>query len=342
VSTLINAYCTHLDPPALQFPHALSAKRDRNNPELSEHLNDFIGYVVSRGEQQMTQVKYHLMRHIQRVKHHFSLTVNDSDLDAFAHWAWQANAICFLPDGSIRDPSGRLLIDGTGAAQEADAEIPYPPDARERKARNEGELARLGIRVPAMLPPVVGEDEVDLRQALEVAQRALALFVVAVRAESLAGGDEIPIAELRQKRPAAFRTLTPHESSFLEAAAPEQQQIVNFAWRYEALFLLQWALGLAPDLPHPSRICDVRTVARTMLDISEEDFLTRAALRPTAALLDALDLHFRLHWAVRQARLDGKDGANGFDPGVIQERHHALNWLVRYEDAGWDDVDTPT
>jgi hypothetical protein len=32
----------------------------------------------------------------------------------------------------------------------------------------------------------------------------------------------------------------------------------------------------------------------------------------------------------------------GLDPGVIQERHHALNWLVRFEDAEWDDVDTPT
>jgi len=342
MSVLINAYCTRLDPPSLQFPHALNAKRDRTDPELSKHLDGLIGDVVSRGEQQMTQVKYHVMRHIQRVRHHFSLTVDDRDLDAFAQWGWQANAICFLPDGSIRDPSGRLLIDGAGAGQEPNAEVPYPPDARARKVRSDQELARLGIRVPATLPPVVSETEVELRQGLQVAQRALALFVVAVRAEGLGAGNEIPVAELRQRRPTAFRVLTPKESSFLEAVAPEQQLIVNFAWRYEALFLLQWALGLAPDLPHPSRICDVSAVARTMLDASEEDVLARAALRPTAAMLDALDLHFRLHWAVRQARLDGKDGVNGLDPGVVQERHHALNWLVRFEDADWDDVDTPT
>ena len=342
MSTLINAYCTNLDPPSLQFPHALSGKRDRDDPELSKHLHGFVGYVVSRGEQQMTQVKYHLMRHIQRVRHHFSLTVDDRHFDAFAQWAWQANAICFLPDGSIRDPSGRLLLDGAGAAQEPDAEIPYPPDARERKARSERELARLGIPVPATLPPVVGEGEVELRQALDVAQRALALFVVAIRAESLGANNEIPIAELRQRRPAAFRVLTPNELSFLNAAAPEQQQIVNFTWRYEALFLLQWALGLVPDLPHPSRICDVPAVARLMLDTSEDDLLARAGLRSTAALLDALDLHFRLHWAVRQARLDGKDGVGGVDSGAVLERHHALNWLVRFEDADWDDVDTPT
>jgi Domain of unknown function (DUF4272) len=342
MSILINAYCTHLDPPKPQFPHALSAQRDCNDPELSQHLDGFIGYVVSRGEQRMTQVKYHLMRHIQRVKHHYSLTIDDGDLDAFAEWAWQANAICFLPDGSIRDPSGRILIDGAGADQEAGAEVPYPPDARERKARSERELERLGIRTPASLPPVIGEAEVELRPALEVAQRALALFVVAVRAESLAAGNEIPVAELEGKRPLAFGALTPNELLFLNAAAPDQQQTVNFAWRYEALFLLQWALGLAPDLPHPSGICDVSAVARAMLDLSEEELLAGADLRPLGAVLDALDLHFRLHWMVRQARLDGKDGANGVDPGVIQERHHALNWLVRFEGADWDDVDTPT
>jgi hypothetical protein len=28
--------------------------------------------------------------------------------------------------------------------------------------------------------------------------------------------------------------------------------------------------------------------------------------------------------------------------GVVAERHHALNWLVCFGDADWDDVDTPT
>ena len=188
------------------------------------------------------------------------------------------------------------------------------------------------------------EAEVELRPTEEVAQRALALFVVALRAESLGVGKEIPIAEFKRNRPLAFGALTRKETSFLNAAAPDQQQIANFAWRYEALFLLQWALGLMPDLRYPSSICDVRAVARTMLDVSEDDVLAGAQLRPTATLLDALDLHFRLHWAVRQARLDGnaKDALQDLDPGVVLERHYALNWLVRFEDADWDDVDTPT
>jgi hypothetical protein len=150
------------------------------------------------------------------------------------------------------------------------------------------------------------------------------------------------VAELRERRPLSFATLTPKESSFLETVAPEQQQIVNLGWRYEALFLLQWALAMVPELPHPSAVCDVSAVAQTMLGTDETEFIAKAALRPSGELLDALDLHVRLHWGVRQARLDGQDPVNRLGGGVIQERHHALNWLVRFEGAEWDDVDTPT
>ncbi len=60
-----------------------------------------------------------------------------------------------------------------------------PRDARDRQVRSEEELGQFGVRTPATLPPVVSETEVVLRPASEVACRALALFVVALRAESL-------------------------------------------------------------------------------------------------------------------------------------------------------------
>ena len=87
-------------------------------------------------------------------------------------------------------------------------------------------------------------------------------------------------------------------------------------------------------------------MSKTFLEADEEALLKKAKLLPTETLLDALDLHFRLHWLVRQ-RQDGKPsdcetGGSDLDPGVVLERHHALNWLVRYQGAEWDDVQTPT
>jgi len=28
--------------------------------------------------------------------------------------------------------------------------------------------------------------------------------------------------------------------------------------------------------------------------------------------------------------------------GIVLERHRPLNWLIRFEDADWDNVDMPT
>jgi hypothetical protein len=107
--------------------------------------------------------------------------VEDDVLDDFVQWAWEANALCFLPDGTVPDPAGRTLVDPGGQPADAKAEVPYPRDARDRKACTDQKLGALGINVPATLPPVIGAGEVELRSAADVAQRCLALFVVAVR-----------------------------------------------------------------------------------------------------------------------------------------------------------------
>ena len=118
--------------------------------------------------------------------------------------------------------------------------------------------------------------------------------------------------------------------------------VVEFSWRYEALFLLQWALGLVDELPLPRSICDAPQVERIMLDTDDNDLVGNAGLRPAKDILDALDLHFRLHWAARNAELGERDSPENLDAGIILERHYALNWLVHFEDAGWDEVDTST
>ncbi|HEX6611164.1 MAG TPA: DUF4272 domain-containing protein [Hyphomicrobiaceae bacterium] len=49
---------------------------------------------------------------------------------------------------------------------------------------------------------------------------------------------------------------------------------------------------------------------------------------------------YRYHWAVRDASINGRPSPADLDPGIVMERHHALNWLIGYIDA--DDVTTDT
>jgi hypothetical protein len=339
---LVNAYCTRCVLPPLAFPHVLRSRRDRSDPELSNHLNGFAGFVMDRGKRPMTQMRYQVLRHIERVRHQLALEVDDGQISAFAAWARAANAIVFLQDGTVREPDGAVLVDPKTGDPQPGADVPYPADAVERKSRSDSALAQLGVRAPKTLPPVVGEEEAELRTPSEVALRCLALFACAVRAESLASGTEIAVADLRQRMPLAFTALSPKEQAFLDASTPAQQDIVNHAWRYEALWVLAWAAGALPALPPASRTCDVPALAKAMLASSGQAFVQGARLRPPAEILDELDMHFRLHWATTEARVQKTPPPAGLEPGVVHERHYALNWMTRFGEADWDDVDTPT
>ena len=340
MAMLVNAYATLREPPPLEFPHQLRGRRDLSDPDLSEHLSGFAGWIASRREE-MTAVAFHAIGHVRRVRQHLSLEVEEAHLDALAAWGWAANALLFLPDGTLRDPSGRVLVDHEGGDPDDEAQLPYPEDACQRAEATCERLSGLGVPVIGHLPPGPGLGEVLLRAPAEVARRALALFAVAVRGESLGGDEPIALAELRERLPAAWAALTPWERAFLDQEDPPRQEVLDATWRYEALAVLLWSLEALPELPFPRALCDVPRLARLCL-ADPARLVDEARLRPAAAILDALDEHYRLHWAVRQARLDGVKPAADLEPGVVAERHHALNWLTRFDEAEWDEVETPT
>ena len=175
--------------------------------------------------------------------------------------------------------------------------------------------------------------------------RAMAVMLVAVRAESLAeGGAKVLTPEkLRHKLPAAFEHLSPHEQLFVDAAAPSDSQVLTMGWRYEALNVLLWALGLVEELSWPDKVCDVAHCVSLLVNVNADaDALVQdSMLRSSAEILEQLDLHLRLHWLLRDAELHGKP-APEVSRGVVMERHHALNWLINFEGAPWDKVSTAT
>lgn len=342
MTVVVNAYCTHRSPPAIEFPTVHLQSRDRSDPELIEHLDGFIGYIMQNGQREMTKSLYAVSRHIQRVQNHFSFEIEAENIEAIVSWAVASNAILFFPDGSVRDPFGAVLVDPDTGEPNADAKVPYPKLAGDRRKRTIAELEQRSLSVPKTLPPVISENEVKLRSADDVAWRTIALFGVAVRAESLGSNETISIEELKKRLPLAFKAFTPLETDFIESADPEPQEVIKFAWRYEALFTLQWALGLHDLLPFPDAICDVPLVARKVLDPKPGQLLQSATLRDTDAILDALDLNYCLLWSARDAGIRQQPPHAGLEPGVAEQRQHALNWLVRFEDADWDQVDIPS
>ncbi len=342
MTILVNAYSTLRQPPPLEFKHHLVCARSLDDPELRTHLDGFMGFVCDQGRREMSASLYAVMRHIDRVRHQYSFEIDDATIDELGRWGWDANAILFLPDGSVRDPAGAVLVDRETGLAQAEAAVPYPLDARQRSARSDQRLTERGIPTLSGLPPVVGDGEVLLRSADEVAWRIQSLFIVAVRAESIAMKKPISAIQLKQKSPLAFEAMSPAESAFVNDPNPDPAVAIQFAWRYEALYALQWALSLHDELKFADEICDVPKVAETMIQRSGREMILDAQLRDTGEILDALDINGRMFWAARQSRIDGRSAPAGIDGDVLCERQHALNWLVNFGGFAWDEVDTPT
>ena len=338
---LVNAYSTLRELPPLDFAHELHGRRDLSDPELAPHLEGFIGYVLGRGDGQMTAARYHLWRHLQRVRNQLSFMVADDDLGAVEAWAAAANAVLFLPDGSVRSPDLAVLLSIDGASDPA-AALPYQPDAIARRQRTRAALAGLTPQPPAGMPPAIGEGELVLRTPAEVLRRALALLYVAASAQAQdTGGEPIP-AGRRERNPLGSAAVTPDEQAFLEG---DGQAAAAMTWRYETANTLLWALGYdAADITASDRMIDVDALWASVEPVTRSGGVPEPRLRPPAEILDALDRTWLEHWIVRQARQMGVP-LEGISSDVVMERHAALNWLTGFQNdfgTSWDGIDTPT
>lgn len=211
-------------------------------------------------------------------------------------------------------------------------------EAIDRKLRSEKILRAEGVPFSAGLPVIETAAEALKRSKEEVALRALCLLFVAAKGEGLEQELAERVLEFHELRP----HLTPKELAFALDNSPSQHDQFQFTWRHEAAWTLLWALGFVDQLGKPVQICDVEFGARTMAERTTPQFIEDSELRPIADILDQADLIYRYHWAVENARIKGQQAPAALDPGVTEERHYALNWLIGYDEQAWDDVTTDT
>lgn len=211
-------------------------------------------------------------------------------------------------------------------------------EAEQRRARSIGILKREQVPYIEHLPVIETAAKIMPRPSEEVALRAIALAVVAVKGET---ADE-SLTRNVIKRFDISSAFTPEERAFIEDSSPSEQDSVRFTWRYECFNVMLWALGFIDELGRPDEIVDVLAAVGILRELGRDGFVSKAQLRPMSEILDEADLIYRYHWAVADARIKGEEPPAGLDPGVVYERHYALNWLIRYRDQVWDAVSIDT
>jgi hypothetical protein len=210
--------------------------------------------------------------------------------------------------------------------------------AEKRKQKTNEFLKALMVPTLEDLPLCEDFTNAQFRPAKEIAERCFVLAVIHFVAHG-----EVSAEEAREYlADDLWNRASPSEKEFLMNEKPSKQDIIDFSWRIEGLYVLLWSLGKFDELGLPIEMCDMGHIEDPPDFTGEpEEWIAKATLRNTEEILDQVDLIYRIHWATRDAELNGDKTPGNFDPGIVFERHHALNWLVMTEDE-WDDVTTDT
>jgi hypothetical protein len=210
--------------------------------------------------------------------------------------------------------------------------------AVQRRERSEAVLRAEGVPILKTLPVIETEKEAKRRTKEEIAYRALALVVVALKGEGSERA-EVDAAIQHLDLEAHF---TPQERAFLKDPHASRHDLTQFSWRHEGAYVLLWALGYIDDLTKPDSECDVSKTVGFLKVRNAKQFIAESNLRPLSEILDQVDRIYRYHWAVVDARVHGQQAPAGLSSDVVSERHYALNWLIGYMEQAWDDITTDT
>ena len=204
--------------------------------------------------------------------------------------------------------------------------------AQERKNRSIAILVSQGVPYIEHLPLRYETEEVTPRDKKEVIERVACSFSSIMCALSITKNkyteeDRVYMTQdFLSAKYHALELLTPREQQVI-AGTTSEAGAINAVWKYEAVWALLWALGIIEELSLPSEICDCDLVMGTMRRFKGlDDFMANTTLRPLEEILQALDLHYRYHWAAVNARVNGSDPA-GIDEEVVMERRAGLEWL---------------
>ena len=199
-------------------------------------------------------------------------------------------------------------------------------EAVARRRRTNGYLALWKLDADLAAVDVVVSSHVHVRADTEVCDRALAHCLLALKGQGLSQLEVFAFADAY----VVWDALDGPETDFILDIEPSGDAVIAYAWRYEALHALEWALGLNNHLVFPVDPVDPAKALRICIEgIAARRLEERPHLRPLKDVLDGLDVARCLAAIAGTARSRGQDPPGGMHPGVVHERDAALNWLVQ-------------
>lgn len=354
---------------------AVSPEDEGENGEYAkQQLQGAAGYVY-QNQTQLLEIKRNLFYHLRQCKSLIQIVYSfdsaspketqDKEkqvMEPLLNITEKLQGVITFGDGlTLQNGKGQVILDKAGKSEldwylPAERPVPEdwakdaPPESVERRDRSMAFLREKRVYVTPWLPLLHERSTEPGRTVEEVCRRAVALLIVSLYSECRVG-DHLSYEEARafvdpimEGYGAEETFFSPKEWAYLNDPGSTEQTQIQYAWQYENLWVMEWALGFTDDLFWPTRICDVPGTVRLLKGCrTMEELLAAAQLRPRKELLEQADVIYRLHWACVDARVMNMPAPQGLEAGVVMERHRALFWLAGCDDmCGWDDVDLST
>jgi predicted deacetylase len=339
-------------------------------PEIDEcaltgNLRGLYGYVTSL-ESKNEKVKSLFLHKIQTLNSEFSINQEKGqtkDLkDFIKKLAHDFEAVLFVQPKTIisksdgqhfLDENLNLILDNNGDCEIENLEVKInsayydkqqaeiSEEQKKWKAQSEKILEERKIKINKYLPFIESESEVVIRTPKEIAQRICILAMTNLVAFNTVSSEEVSDY---LKKYNLWNLVTPKEKDFL--ANPTEQKKSNESWKCECIWTLMFALNKIDDLGFPNELCNLNDIPADDYPVSPDkdpnDFINSVfEAKSKSEILGLNDLYYRLDWACVDARINGIEMTE-VHPGIVYERHYALNWLINYAEAAWDDVTCDT
>ena len=195
-------------------------------------------------------------------------------------------------------------------------------------------LRRHSVEINETLPLIEAIDDLTPQDARSVATRIVVLSHVI----GIGFGADTSRLKASSEEFELFEHASAREREMLSRSEQSHQEQINATWLTECVQSLAWCLGLVKL--DPFRRCDDDLASHFPRSFTDpRQFISQAMLRPLEEIYQQADLHYRLHWTARNARLMGQQST--VDEGMISERRKALDWVTGVE-QDWDDIPLDT
>ncbi|MFJ7736934.1 DUF4272 domain-containing protein [Lysinibacillus sp. NPDC097287] len=284
--------------------------------------------------------------------------INEEQMQLFTSLLAQIGGIGFLPNGTLLDQDGLVIVypDGKsgpakfrphGCTRKIMGHEVTSEEGEQRKNKTIVYLNEKGISFINSLPQLPPLAHYQFRTQEDIARRAVALLIVIQYAcDVVQGGD---IHESKDffmnmlQRYGVDEYLTNKERDFFHTEEPNRQEAVDISWQYEAYWVLIWALGLVDTLDFPDDVCDCEYAIKVVSSCeSFEHFYVKTSMRNKAEIMDEADKIYRLHWACVNSRIHEQEAPAGMNESIIIERRRGLFWMMGHLDEEWDHISMDT